>query len=598
MKRILLMILLILVLLTAVPGAGLAESREDYYYRYKNISDRKDWSAGEKIFSSALEEYPDEIGFHTILNRLLREQKKPLEALARIEPLYRKHPKNTEVLDSYKFSLMDAGWHLAEKGEKERALSLFREAYGIDAGNEWIINGYGYILKERDKLEESISVLERGWGKYPKNEYIRGNLVAACLARAMKLKDDGDMSAAEAVYARTLKIDPANEWALLHYGIFLSAKEDHPMALNVLRKGLALYPANRHFHPNLAATYYQYERGEAKKGDFDRAIALSREAVEQFPGEPWFLTDLSDYFLKKGNYARSARYAVLAGTFPGRKRVEKESGHSLEILMYFRMREIVFRLSGAGDFNTGFALLALEQKAFPFAWYTYDLRGQLAYHSGDRMDGLKLVTMAYDLYIARHTEYRNPVAADPPLKGTVLAWGNSRWDAITHAGMDQFCFDFTGCSRDGRTRVRESEGPGENEDYIGFGMPLYATTDGTVERVVDDRPDLKPAKDYRLVEGNLIVLRDAPGRHHVFVHNRRGSAKVREGDAVRAGQVIGAMGNSGMTTFPHLHFGVYSPDWTVSLPVVFRDYKLLGKSGSRTAVKRGTPKTGEVIEWR
>lgn len=34
---------------------------------------------------------------------------------------------------------------------------------------------------------------------------------------------------------------------------------------------------------------------------------------------------------------------------------------------------------------------------------------------------------------------------------------------------------------------------------------------------------------------------------------RQGSVAVREGDAVTTGQLIGAVGNSGNTTEPHLH---------------------------------------------
>jgi murein DD-endopeptidase MepM/ murein hydrolase activator NlpD len=42
----------------------------------------------------------------------------------------------------------------------------------------------------------------------------------------------------------------------------------------------------------------------------------------------------------------------------------------------------------------------------------------------------------------------------------------------------------------------------------------------------------------------------------VYAHLKTGSVRVRPGDKVRAGQVIGQLGSSGNSTEPHLHFHV------------------------------------------
>lgn len=43
-------------------------------------------------------------------------------------------------------------------------------------------------------------------------------------------------------------------------------------------------------------------------------------------------------------------------------------------------------------------------------------------------------------------------------------------------------------------------------------------------------------------------------RHAFYGHLLPGSLRVKPGDRVRRGQVIGRLGNSGNSTGPHLHF--------------------------------------------
>ena len=58
----------------------------------------------------------------------------------------------------------------------------------------------------------------------------------------------------------------------------------------------------------------------------------------------------------------------------------------------------------------------------------------------------------------------------------------------------------------------------------------------------------------RFVVGNSVVLDLGDGVHAVFAHLRRGSVRVEKGDRVKAGDVLGEVGNSGNSSEPHLHF--------------------------------------------
>ena len=121
-----------------------------------------------------------------------------------------------------------------------------------------------------------------------------------------------------------------------------------------------------------------------------------------------------------------------------------------------------------------------------------------------------------------------------------------------------------------------------NTDWVGFGEPIHAVADGTVVLTRDGLPDIPPMtknpglrtpEDYA---GNNVIVAIGHGRYAVFDHLVRGSVRVRRGQRVRAGQVVGKLGNSGNTDGPHLHFGIEArPDSLAQgLPFEIDDFVL------------------------
>ncbi len=57
------------------------------------------------------------------------------------------------------------------------------------------------------------------------------------------------------------------------------------------------------------------------------------------------------------------------------------------------------------------------------------------------------------------------------------------------------------------------------------------------------------------VHGNLVGIDHGQGVTSIFMHLSR--TDVKEGDLVKPGQLIGAIGSTGASTGPHLHWGLY-----------------------------------------
>ena len=87
------------------------------------------------------------------------------------------------------------------------------------------------------------------------------------------------------------------------------------------------------------------------------------------------------------------------------------------------------------------------------------------------------------------------------------------------------------------------------------GVPVVAAADGTVIAVADGYFDRDTS--FGGQPANFVSISHGNGWATVYYHLARDSTTVAVGDHVTAGQVLGLAGSSGVSTGPHLHFGVY-----------------------------------------
>jgi hypothetical protein len=86
-------------------------------------------------------------------------------------------------------------------------------------------------------------------------------------------------------------------------------------------------------------------------------------------------------------------------------------------------------------------------------------------------------------------------------------------------------------------------------------------------------PDLDPGPDAaRSLLGNGLVIDHGNGEFSLLGHLRQGTLRVRQGQHVEAGEVVGNVGNSGHSSGPHLqHHLMAGPELFLSdgLPARF-----------------------------
>jgi hypothetical protein len=139
---------------------------------------------------------------------------------------------------------------------------------------------------------------------------------------------------------------------------------------------------------------------------------------------------------------------------------------------------------------------------------------------------------------------------------------------------------------------------GKLTDWACFGAPIHAVANGIVVAAVNNRAEVPPftttdknptVRKPQDFSGNNVVERIAPGQYAVYVHMQTGSVRVKVGQRLRTGQVIGLLGNTGNSTGPHLHFGIQDgPDILTSNSLPFEIGSFTVQGNARPGPKPGT----------
>jgi murein DD-endopeptidase MepM/ murein hydrolase activator NlpD len=259
--------------------------------------------------------------------------------------------------------------------------------------------------------------------------------------------------------------------------------------------------------------------------------------------------------------------------------------------------------------------LAAGEFGAVFLWVTFDkiedipaaIAERISAKVGDYPEALSILTPPTSV------DKKPVVVISSPLVGEDWVAGNGPSNTSVHRRAlipvnghayisQRFAIDWVQAYPDGKMYQGD---PGDNKNYRAYGAEIHAVADGVVTQTGDGIPQNTPgAKSLAVpitletVGGNHVIMEIGDGLFAFYAHMQPGSLRVKVGDKVRRGQVLGLLGNTGNSSEPHLHFQICSANSELGsegLPYAFASFEVQGKAGEgRLSLFPGGPVKHEM----
>jgi murein DD-endopeptidase MepM/ murein hydrolase activator NlpD/outer membrane lipoprotein-sorting protein len=151
-----------------------------------------------------------------------------------------------------------------------------------------------------------------------------------------------------------------------------------------------------------------------------------------------------------------------------------------------------------------------------------------------------------------------------PIKGNFIVAGAHDFnEAHSDEWSQHYAYDIVGL---GPNFELKKNGGKTNEDFYTWRKEVIAPADGVIvfsrndvpentqPGVIDNKVFMSMPNPMYAVGGNNVVIDHSNGEFSFLAHMQKGSVRVKEGDRVKQGDVIGLLGNTGNSDGPHLHY--------------------------------------------
>jgi len=186
-----------------------------------------------------------------------------------------------------------------------------------------------------------------------------------------------------------------------------------------------------------------------------------------------------------------------------------------------------------------------------------------------------------------------------PFDGTwYVAAEHGYLDAHKRFLAETFAYDFLQIGANGKSYQRDGK---NNEDYYAYGKKVLAAKDGTVVLVRRDVAENVPGEttNFTTPSGNVVIVDHGNGQFGYYAHLKPFTVSLKTGARVKAGDVLGEVGNSGDSPEPHLHFHVMNNADAAQadgIPLVFESWKAQSYSRFPVARQMGILPRGEFVQ--
>ena len=234
--------------------------------------------------------------------------------------------------------------------------------------------------------------------------------------------------------------------------------------------------------------------------------------------------------------------------------------------------------------STGIVYLELQAESSRMP-LTYILRFTQVSKKGIRKDSITSEIVPFE-------KQKAPPVLDAPLKsGNWVAVYDPSWERghrrviYTINGKaripGRYAIDFIRVDDQGKYAQQDEN---QIKHWYGYANEVLAVADGKVVGLRNDFPESPtisehPAYTADKATGNYIALNIGGGYIVFYEHLKPGSLKVKLGQQVKRRETIAALGFTGQTTGPHLHFHVAnanSPLGAEGVAFVFKQFKKIG----------------------
>jgi len=193
----------------------------------------------------------------------------------------------------------------------------------------------------------------------------------------------------------------------------------------------------------------------------------------------------------------------------------------------------------------------------------------------------------------RFVDYKDTTKLRLPFGGEWFVYQGGRLvyqNPNAYRDAERYAMTFT-VLKDGRPFSGDGS---KNEQYYCYGQPVLAPADGTIILINDTYADNLPGRPEQVLPtGNRVLIAHSNQEYSLLMHLKQNSIKVKRGDKVKQGDVVGECGNSGASAAPHLEYrlqnskGVPFPQ---TLPPQFVDFVADG-----VPVAVGEPVRGQLV---